>query len=84
MKKTILISLLLVASTVSSIAHAASNRYQAHWNGKSYLIVDSDSGHMWTFQGDRMIYNGQVDGEEFEPPAIPQIWQLQHGKWSKK
>ncbi len=67
-----------------SAAHAASNRYQAHWNGKSYLIVDSDDGHIWTYRNDSMIYNGQIDGDTFTPPESPQIWQQNHGRWTQK
>lgn len=69
----------LLASTTSA---AAAGRYQAEWNGKSYLIIDTANGNLWTFQGDSMIYNGRIDGDEFEPPELPQIWQQSHGKWT--
>lgn len=83
MKKTTLFLSAFIAVFISTSSFAASNRYQAHWNGKSYLIVDSDNGHLWTFQGDRMLYNGQLDGADFEPPEDPQIWRLKHGKWKR-
>ncbi len=67
--------------TAFSSAQAGEGRYQAHWNGKSYLILDTDSGHMWTFHGNSMLYNGRIDGGEFEPPEEPKIWQQNHGKW---
>lgn len=83
MKLFNLVIALLLATLFSSAALASANRYQAIWNGKSYLIIDSDNGHLWTFRGNSMIYNGQVDGDEFNPPELPQIWQLKHGKWKK-
>lgn len=76
--------LAIILVVVSSLSLAASGRYQAHWNGKSYLIVDTDKGHLWTYHGDSVLYNGRIDGDEFEPPEEAQIWQQKHGKWSKK
>ena len=63
---------------------AAEGRYQAHWNGKTYLILDSDNGHMWTYSGTSMLYNGRIDGDEFEAPETPKIWQQNHGRWTKQ
>lgn len=83
MKFINLVFAILLTVVFSSASYAAANRYQAIWNGKTYLIIDSDNGHMWTFRGNSMIYNGQVDGDEFNPPEVPQIWQLKHGKWTK-
>ena len=83
MNKLHIIFVLLVTILFSATSFASANRYQAIWNGKSYLIIDSDNGHLWTFRGNSMIYNGQVDGDEFNPPEVPQIWQLKHGKWKK-
>ncbi len=80
------LSLLTIITLLSGSnpAFAGENRYQAHWNGKTYLIVDSDDGHIWTFSNDSMIYNGQVDGDQFNPPETPQIWQQKHGRWTQK
>ncbi len=72
---------LLMASTVT---HADEGRYQAYWNGKSYMILDSDRGHMWTYFGDTIMYNGRIDGDEFKSPEKTKIWQQSHGKWVKK
>ena len=80
MKKKL--TIILIACFLSSASFADENRYQAHWNGKSYLIIDSDEGYLWTLRNDSMIYNGQVDGSQFVPPEVPQIWQQRHGKWS--
>ena len=80
-------SVALIAATVligTSSVQSAEGRYQAEWNGKYYLIMDTDRGHMWTFQGDSMIYNGRIDGDEFEPPIEAQIWQQSHGKWTRR
>lgn len=63
-------------------AQAGEGRYQAHWDGKSYLILDTDRGHMWTFRGNSMLYNGRIDGDDFEPPEKPKVWQQSHGKWT--
>lgn len=83
MNKRLTLTATLVACLLSSSAFAGENRYQAHWNGKSYLIIDSDDGHLWTLRNDSMIYKGQVDGDQFIPPKSPQVWQQLHGKWSK-
>ncbi len=72
---------LLMASTVTI---ADEGRYQAYWNGKSYMILDSDRGHMWTYFGDTIMYNGRIDGDEFKSPAKTKIWQQSHGKWVQK
>ena len=63
---------------------ASEGRYQAYWNGKSYLILDTDNGHMWAYHGDSMLYNGRIDGDEFEPPKQSNIWQQKHGKWVRQ
>ena len=63
---------------------ADEGRYQAHWNGKSYLIMDTDNGHMWTFHGDSILYNGRINGADFIPPDAPKIWQQNHGKWQRQ
>ncbi|MBL7003805.1 MAG: hypothetical protein ISR69_07265 [Gammaproteobacteria bacterium] len=83
MKKIIITTLAILTLLLSTTSFAGSGRYEAIWNGKSFLIVDSEDGHIWTFRGDTMIYNGQVDGNDFEPPLSSQIWQLKHGKWTK-
>ncbi|MBT3203862.1 MAG: hypothetical protein HOM14_14705 [Gammaproteobacteria bacterium] len=72
---------LLMTSTVTI---ADEGRYQAYWNGKSYMILDSDRGHMWTYFGDTIMYNGKIDGDEFKSPEKTKIWQQSHGKWVKK
>lgn len=74
----------LFATVISAPAFAAEGRYQAHWNGKSYLILDSDHGHMWTYYGDTIQYNGRIDGDEFESPDKARIWQQNHGKWEQR
>ena len=68
----------------SNAVLADEGRYQAHWNGKSYLILDSDHGHMWTYYGDSIQYNGRIDGDDFKSPEKSTIWQQSHGKWIKK
>jgi len=73
---------LLLLIAFNSVS-ADENRYQAHWNGSSYLIIDSDEGHMWTKRNDSLIYNGQLDGDSFIPPELPQIWQQKHGRWTQ-
>lgn len=81
----IFLSLSLLASTlISTSTLADEGRYQAHWNGKSYLIMDSDNGHMWTYFGDTIQYNGRINGDEFESAEKTKIWQQSHGKWIKK
>jgi len=72
---------LLMASTVTD---AAAGRYQAYWNGKNYMILDSDKGYMWTYFGDTIMYNGRIDGDNFKSPEKTKIWQQSHGKWIKK
>lgn len=81
----------VVAALLSTTALMASTsliadegRYQAHWNGKSYLILDSDHGHMWTYHGDSIQYNGRIDGNDFKSPEKTKIWQQSHGKWIQK
>ena len=79
---TLLMTIALMIS--ATFASADEGRYQAHWNGKSYLILDTDNGHMWTYHGDSLLYNGQIDGDEFEPPKKSQIWQQQQGQWKRR
>lgn len=74
-------SALLLQSTASI---AGEGRYEAYWNGKSYLILDSDHGHMWVYYGDTMQYNGRIDGDDFKSPEKAKIWQQSHGKWILK
>ena len=77
---TVISILMFSANTLQ----ASEGRYQAHWNGKSYLILDTDNGHMWAFHGDSLLYNGRIDGDEFEPPKQSNIWQQKHGKWLRQ
>ena len=79
---TIFITILCAIFSVS--AQADEGRYQAHWNGKSYLILDTDNGHMWTYRGDTMLYNGRIAGNDFKPPSATKIWQQKHGKWERQ
>lgn len=74
---TVIGALLFVTTSVS----AGEGRYQAYWNGKNYLILDTDNGHMWTYFGDTMMYNGRIDGNDFVSPEKPKIWNQKHGKW---
>jgi len=78
---TLAIPALLMASTITV---ADEGRYQAYWNGKSYMVLDTDRGHMWNYFGDTIMYNGQFNGDEFESPDKAKIWQQNHGKWIKK
>lgn len=85
MKIKRLLSLAITALLFSStISLADEGRYQAYWNGKSYMILDTDRGHMWTYFGDTIMYNGQLDGDEFKSPDKTKIWQQSHGKWIEK
>lgn len=79
--KTLLVGSML-ATSISTFADEG--RYQAHWNGKSYLILDSDHGHIWHYYGDTIQYNGRIDGDEFQSPEKTKIWQQSHGKWVQK
>ena len=83
MKKLLAFTLpaLLMASSVTI---ADEGRYQAYWNGKSYMILDTDRGHMWTYFGDTIMYNGKIDGDDFKSPDKTKIWQQSHGKWVQK
>ena len=83
-KTTALTIIAITMLTAVAPVQANEGRYQAHWNGKSYLILDTDSGHMWTFHGNSMLYNGRIDGGDFEPPEKPKIWQQNHGQWKLK
>jgi len=78
---TYILPALLLASTVTI---ADEGRYQAYWNGKSYMILDTDRGHMWTYFGDTIMYNGKLDGDDFKSPSKTKIWQQSHGKWIQK
>jgi hypothetical protein len=73
-------ALLLFTTTVD----AKEGRYQAYWNGKNYLILDTDDGYMWTYFGDTMMYNGKIDDDNFISPKEPNIWNQKHGKWVKQ
>ena len=87
-KANMLALLLLTAgsilTSVTSTVQADEGRYQAHWNGKSYLILDTDNGHIWTYHGDSILYSGRISGSDFNPPEKVKIWQQKHGKWEKK
>lgn len=76
-----LLPLLLLTS---SAALADEGRYQAYWNGKSYMILDTDRGNMWTFYGDTLVYNGRINGDEFDSPKKASIWKQNLGKWVKQ
>jgi hypothetical protein len=69
---------------VSTFTNADAGRYQAYWNGKNYLIMDTDRGYMWTYFGDTIMYNGRIDGDDFNSPDKAKIWQQSHGKWIQK
>ena len=73
---------LLALSSTAAIADEG--RYQAYWNGKSYMILDTDRGNMWTFYGDTLVYNGRLDGDDFESPDKASIWKQNLGKWVKQ
>ena len=77
------LSFLTIGSMITGAALADEGRYQAHWNGKSYLILDTDDGHIWTYFGDSILYSGRINGSDFKPPAKVKIWQQKHGKWEK-
>lgn len=83
-KSLLSISLSALMLTCSSAAFAEAGRYQAYWNGKSYMILDSDKGYLWTYFGDTIMYNGRFDGDDFESPEKTRIWQQSHGKWIEK
>jgi len=80
------ISRLLLATLIlfSSAVIAGAGRYQAYWNGKSYLILDTDDGNMWTFYGDTLLYNGRLKGDDFKSPDKATLWKQSHGKWIKQ
>lgn len=61
---------------------ALAERYNAYWDGKEFLILDSESGHMWSYQKGTLAYNGRIDGDEFVPPKQIQIWNQYRGQWS--
>ncbi|MDJ0880959.1 MAG: hypothetical protein QNJ56_04850 [Gammaproteobacteria bacterium] len=84
MQRRLPILLTALGLILSQPVIADEGRYQAHWNGKSYLILDSDQGHMWTYHGDTIIYNGRIDGDEFESPDKAKIWSQSHGTWKQK
>ena len=85
MKFKKLIALLLPALLlISTITFAESGRYQAYWNGKNYMILDTDRGFMWTYFGDTIMYNGRIDGDDFSSPDKTKIWQQSHGRWVLK
>lgn len=85
LRKFALISVVAsVALFSAKLVEAGEGRYQAHWNGKSYLILDTDQGHIWSYHGDTMLYSGRVDGDEFEPPMQKQIWNQNQGKWTRQ
>jgi hypothetical protein len=88
MKKTINSLLAATISVVllgtSATALAGEGRYQAYWNGKSYMILDTDHGHIWNYYGDSIQYNGRIDADEFVSPEKAKIWQQSHGTWKQK
>ena len=69
---------------ISTVTVADEGRYQAYWNGKNYMIMDTDRGHIWAYYGDTIQYNGKIDGDEFTSPKKAKIWQQSHGKWIQK
>jgi hypothetical protein len=81
-----LITLALVTSLgmAFSNAHADEGRYQAYWTGKYFMILDSDDGNIWSYFGDQIMYNGRIDGEDFQSPEKTKIWNLSHGKWVRQ
>lgn len=83
-KKLALSSFIAISLLNLNTLQAGEGRYQAHWNGKSYLILDTDKGHMWAFHGDSLLYNGRIDGDEFDPPKEPVIWQQKRGNWTRQ
>ena len=84
MTKFATLTLTLITFLIATAGQADEGRYQAHWNGKYFLIVDTDKGHLWTYHGNTMLYNGRVVGDEFEPPEKPQIWEQKHDTWSRR
>lgn len=81
--RKILFTVLALFLFASTTAIAGEGRYQAFWNGKNYLILDTDHGHMWAYFGDTLMYNGRIDGDDFKPPEKSPIWNQKHGKWIK-
>ncbi len=79
--KTLIFTLMAALTLVSTTGYAGEGRYQAYWNGKNYLILDTDNGHMWAYFGDTMMYSGKIDGDDFISPDKPKIWTQKHGKW---
>ena len=84
MTKFATLTLALICLLGATAGQADEGRYQAIWNGKSFLIIDTGYGHLWTYHGNSMLYNGRIDGDEFEPPEKPQIWEQKHGNWSRR
>ena len=82
--KNTALTIMATAALISGTALAEEGRYQAFWNGKSYLILDTDHGHMWNYYGDTLQYNGRIDGDDFDSPERARIWQQSHGKWIEK
>ena len=78
------ISITIFILLTSTAIQAVEGRYQAHWNGKSYLILDSENGHIWTFEGDAMTYSGRVDGKDFIPSESTNAWKRDHGRWQRQ
>jgi hypothetical protein len=81
MKNKLIFACLSALLVFSTSLYAGEGRYQAYWNGKNYLILDTDNGHMWAYFGDTMMYNGRIDGNDFISPEKPKIWVQKHGKW---
>lgn len=79
--KTLLATILGTIFMTSTAVQAGEGRYQAYWNGKSYLILDTDHGHMWNYHGDSIMYNGRIDGDDFKSPEKARIWKQHHGTW---
>ena len=83
-KGTKIIALGIAALLFGSVSAYDEGRYQAYWNGKNYMILDTDNGHIWAYFGDTLMYNGKLDGDNFVSPEKTKIWTQSHGKWIRK
>jgi hypothetical protein len=82
--KLIIATFITVLAIGFSSAQASEGRYQAYWTGKYFMILDTDNGHIWSYWGDQLMYNGRLDGDDFESPEKTKIWNQSHGKWIRK